>query len=560
MEHDIEYGITRQGSLFREFPPMEHEMSMYRATAIRTRRSEPRLRSSSSAQMAAPSTSEGDKSSRVPHLPPTDADGYTGDLRELVEFLLTPMGLRLFKTAFRENMTYKVNRYDELQRNAEQDVAKQIQVIQIKTPELKRIARTEGDGDNWLIFESISEQYHEAKNRAAAFEAIKIRAQERLDESVFVEGHGSVDALRDLRDGLVAAIRNLSNYSSQAHVVSKAVNIVDAFIKDPRLFRSKLMNFMLLGGAGTGKTSLASAIGDVFAKAGIFVGDKLIEAGRAELVGQYEGQTVARTRNFLVNNLDNGVIFVDEAYAITPWQNGKPEGYGSEAATAMVEFMSRYPGLYCIIVAGYETQMVRYFLPTNEGLSRRFPNKYVLNDMSASDLVDVFKIALLRAQGVAVPDGRKTRIASTNYFTEDAWAYLHNLVYACTRGTVEYTDEFDPATRKTYGRVRSFKPTWEYMYAMFEYQAGSMTNLADEALAILMSTVSYQQILQAQRRQPADDAAAATTTTMATTARLPFVQQPKAVMRRIVVQTILKTSLSDAELFLSQLSLVESIL
>ena len=191
-------------------------------------------------------------------------------------------------------------------------------------------------------------------------------------------------------------------------------------------------------------------------QAGIFVGDQLIEAGRAELVGQYEGQTVARTRNFLVSNLDRGVILIDEAYAITPWQNGKPEGYGSEAATAMVEFMSRYAGLYCIIVAGYETQMVRYFLPTNEGLSRRFPNKYVLNDMSVTELIEVFKRALLRSQGLRVPDGGNVRLESSDYFDADAWRYLHNLIEICTSGTTECTEEYDAATRKTYYNVPSF--------------------------------------------------------------------------------------------------------
>ena len=61
---------------------------------------------------------------------------------------------------------------------------------------------------------------------------------------------------------------------------------LSSFIKDPRLFRTRLMNFVLMGGAGTGKTTLAQAIGDVFARSGMFVGDNLILAGRGELVGQ----------------------------------------------------------------------------------------------------------------------------------------------------------------------------------------------------------------------------------------------------------------------------------
>ena len=85
---------------------------------------------------------------------------------------------------------------------------------------------------------------------------------------------------------------------------------------------------------------------------------------------------VARTCNFLISNLDRA-IFVDEAYGLTPWNDGKPEGYGAEAITAMVEFMTQYKGLYCIITAGYEKQMQRY-LDHQPGIARRFLYRFAL--------------------------------------------------------------------------------------------------------------------------------------------------------------------------------------
>ena len=276
----------------------------------------------------------------------------------------------------------------------------------------------------------------------------------------------------------------------------------------------------------------------------MFVGNRLIEAGRAELVGQYEGQTVARTRAFLLNNLDRGVIFVDEAYAITPWQNGSPESYGSEATTAMVEFMTRYAGLYCIIVAGYETEMVRYFLPTNDGLARRFPNKFVLNHMSAEDLVLVFKRTLLLVQGLDVPDGRSAPLDSDAYFDDDAWGYLRDLVHLCTQGEHLHREEYDDATRTTYARVRTFVPTFEHLYRLFENQAGSMTNLADEGITVLMKTVSYQEVVASRRAG----------------GRLIPTPQPRRVMRDIVVQRIFNSALTDTQAYLRQLAQVDSML
>ena len=241
---------------------------------------------------------------------------------------------------------------------------------------------------------------------------------------------------------------------------------------------------MLLGSSGTGKTSIAREIGNVLASAGMFVSGQVVEAGRGDLVGEYEGQTVARTRSFLISNLDNGVIFVDEAYSVTPWERGKPEGYGLEAATAMVEFMTQFPGLYCIVVAGYEVPMVRYFLASNEGMSRRFPYKFVLADMSAQELVAVFQKKLEACLGLD-----SHAVCGEQYFDAKAWTYLRRLVHECRRGMFALVDQYDEATRKTYKDVKIFVPEYPRAYALFENQAGSMTNLAEEAIAVMLRHV-----------------------------------------------------------------------
>ena len=439
--------------------------------------------------------------------------------------------MRLYTNACRENMEYKVRTYEKLQADAEAEAERELAVIDIKVPLLKRLARVEGEGDNWHIFESVSERFREAQGKTATFRALHMRAQMRLDE------------LKDERTvyqrckSMIAALESLDAFHMHAHIVDNVVCQVSAFLKDTRLFRSRMLNYMLVGASGTGKTSLASAIGDVFAHAGIFVGNQLVVAGRAELVASYEGQTVARTRNFLTSNLDNGVIFIDEAYGITPWQQGRAEGYGSEAATAMVEFMTKYCGLYCIIVAGYETPMRRYFLTTNDGMSRRFPHKLALTDMGPEDLLLVFKRALLRAQGLTVPASRTSPLDSDAYFTREAWAYLSRLVYECTRGDVSYVDEFDPATQHMYRNVRVFRPRYTCLYSLFEHQAGSMANLAEDAVLILMQTLPYPDNNNKQR--------------------VGFQRQPLSVMRAAVVQRIHKVALSDSERYLAELEEID---
>ena len=299
----------------------------------------------------------------------------------------------------------------------------------------------------------------------------------------------------------------------------------------------------MLGGAGTGRTTIAEAIGDVFAKAGMFVGNNLIQAGRGDLVGQYMGETVIKTREFLIKNLDNGVIFIDEAYAITPWEDGKPENYGTEAATAMVEFMTKYTGLYCIITAGYEKEMTRYFLPSNEGLDRRFPHKFLLRTMTSDEMLVVFKRQLLRAQGI--PMFSSKRLASEQYFSSEAFDYLRKMIELCLQGDVSFREEVDASTKKTYKRVIHFSPHWEYMYHVFEHQAGSMANLADEAITILYKKIKWSDVVSSQKKRGRNG-------------RPAIRQQGVETMQHIITQRIRNMALSDAEAYIKQMNQMQT--
>lgn len=477
-----------------------------------------------------------------------DDDGLTANLRELIGVLLTPKGVRMLKSAYRENMNFKVAKYDELLREAQQEVDHEAALLTNKTPDLKRASMVTGDDSNWQIFERIGQRYMDATDRVASFTAIKRQAVERLAGSMGVEDVRSNDAVYRLRDSLVTALRNLANFSSQPHIVATTVDIVGAYLKNPKLIQTKFLNFMMVGPAGTGKTTIAKAIATTFAAAGMFVGGKVTEAGRAEFVGEYEGQTVARTRNFLVSHLDRGVVFVDEAYALTQWDKGKPEGYGSEAVTAMVEFTTKYKGLYCLITAGYEKEMTRYFLPTNPGLTRRFPYRFVLRDLGPDDLMHVFMRTLLTEQGKEVPAGRAVPLESERYFTEEAWDYLRSLLAACTEGTMYFdAEEYDASTNKTYQNVARFVPRYPLMYALFENQAGSMTNLAEEAITVLMRTVTYEEAITVQQRTRG-------------IARASIRTQDGVVMRDIIVQRISNSALSQADQVLHELGVVEDTL
>lgn len=463
-----------------------------------------------------------------------------GRLRALLSFLATAQGARVLRAAYRDTLVHKHEQYSSLVEEAERDVQKERDLIELKMPDLKRTSRVEGDQDNWMIFDSISKKYIEAKDRAAVFDAIRNRASARLRMVDSLPEHDTLTA------ALSASLQELLHFRSQSHVVGTVVDIIGSFLKNPKLIRTKFLNFMIAGAAGTGKTTLAGVIAKCFATAGMFVDDRVVTAGRAEFVAEYEGQTVARTRNFLISNLDGGVIFIDEAYGITQWNEGKPEGYGTEAVTAMVEFMSKYKGLYCIIASGYEKEMQRYFLATNPGLTRRFPYRFVLRNLSPINLTHVFQRTLLTEQGLSVPPPREGEYANTPltsyaYFHPTAWRYLTMLIAYCMSGHTEVIpEEYDRATRQSYTNVYNFTPTYPHMYQLFMNQAGSMTNLAEECVTVLMTIVPFG---DATRRPRAEVA-------------FPK-DQGVHVMKQVIRRRIMNSTLSTAPHFLQELMLIE---
>lgn len=396
-------------------------------------------------------------------------------LRLLIEFLASESGLAVFKRTFTANMAYKVDRYTDLLRELEAERRCIVDTLDVKVAQLKGAANVDGDADNWPIFESVSGEFRDVTERVAKFETLRAAAQARVGD---VASNAPA-----LREELLTALRALAVHDAQVHIVDRVADLVGSFLKDPVIFRSKPLNLMLVGSAGSGKTTLAAAIGVVFARAGLFAGDRLILAGRAELVAQYEGQTVARTRSFLTSHLDGGVVFIDEAYSITPWSDGRCEGYGAEAATAMVEFMTRYHALYCLIIAGYEKHMCRYFLPSNEGMARRFPYKFVLKNLSTQELVAVFQMRL----------SLQMRIEDASaLFRSCAWRYLSKIVRAAMHGVVQHVEEYDPATRRKYSPVQVFVPALPFLHKIFENQAGSMVTLAEEAVQVLLAKQPFE--------------------------------------------------------------------
>lgn len=142
------------------------------------------------------------------------------------------------------------------------------------------------------------------------------------------------------------------------------------------------LHWVLMGNPGTGKTTIAKLVGQVYKECGLLSKGHTVKVTRSDLVSEYMGQTAIKTRRMIEKAMD-GILFIDEAYALTKGevQGG---GYGLEAITEIVEAMTDRNGEFAVIAAGYPGDM-EDFLRSNDGLARRF-KIFNLEDYTPSEL------------------------------------------------------------------------------------------------------------------------------------------------------------------------------
>lgn len=195
------------------------------------------------------------------------------------------------------------------------------------------------------------------------------------------EKHRDLEDLMDELDSLIG----LEQVKQDVHSLTNFIRMAN--LRRERNLKVPTISYHLVftGNPGTGKTTIARLVAQIYHQMGLLAEGQLIEADRSTLVGGYLGQTAIKTQKVIQSAL-GGVLFIDEAYSLV---NSDDDSYGREAIETILKAMEDHRDELVVIVAGYD-ELMHKFIRSNPGLASRFNKYFHFPDYNGDELCQIF--------------------------------------------------------------------------------------------------------------------------------------------------------------------------
>ncbi len=171
----------------------------------------------------------------------------------------------------------------------------------------------------------------------------------------------------------------------------RSLQVQQERVQQGQILEPPRLHLVFKGNPGTGKTTIARLIGEIYRDLGLLRRGHVVEIGGRDLVAGYVGQTHLRTHEIVDRALD-GILFIDEAYALA---QGGDSDFGSEALETLLKRMEDDRSRLAVILAGYPDNLDR-LIESNPGLRRRFPTEIIFEDYIPPELLEIVRQGVKR--------------------------------------------------------------------------------------------------------------------------------------------------------------------
>ena len=196
-------------------------------------------------------------------------------------------------------------------------------------------------------------------------------------------------------NGLHEPLTKLNNLIGLSKVKDSIVDMILYFLQNFEKGNDHMLHTIIEGPPGVGKTELGKILADVYAALGITKNNKFKIAKRADLIGEFLGQTAVKTQK-VIDEADGGVLFIDEAYALG--HSEKRDSYSKECIDTLNQNLTENKRNFICIIAGYSEELETCFFSGNPGLKRRFPFKFSIDGYEPDELMEIFKKQINESQ------------------------------------------------------------------------------------------------------------------------------------------------------------------